>query len=166
MSLCLVHRLAIAIQVLVPPRFAIADRREKDKPQGRRFELFDTIAKMCRFSVPLGYQHSKPPEKPKLGPLMPVIDAILASDRSAPPKQRHTAKPQQKSGGWAAAMPRCAASGRGLPEHPDYQQLRGAVAVGIVLLIAGLVAKEGAGVRQEDGAVAADAPIKRSRSHG
>jgi transposase len=52
----------------------------------------DTIAKMCRFSVPPGYQRSKPPEKPKLGPLTPVIDAILASDRSAPPKQRHTAK--------------------------------------------------------------------------
>jgi len=52
----------------------------------------DTIAKMCRFSVPPGYQRSKPPEKPKLGPLMPVIDAILASDRSAPPKQRHTAQ--------------------------------------------------------------------------
>jgi transposase len=52
----------------------------------------DTIAKMCRFSVPPGYQRSKPPEKPKLGPLMPVIDAILAADRSAPLKQRHTAK--------------------------------------------------------------------------
>jgi hypothetical protein len=31
-------------------------------------------------------------EKLKLGPLTPVIDAILAADRSAPPKQRHTAK--------------------------------------------------------------------------
>src|SRR4051812_7275005 len=47
---------------------------------------------MCRFSVPPGYQRRKPPEKPKLGPLMPVIDAILAADRSAPIKQRHTAK--------------------------------------------------------------------------
>ena len=27
----------------------------------------DTIAKMCRFSVPPGYQRSKPPKKPKLG---------------------------------------------------------------------------------------------------
>jgi transposase len=52
----------------------------------------DTIAKMCRFSVPPGYRRSKPPEKPKLGPLTPVIDAILAADRSAPIKQRHTAK--------------------------------------------------------------------------
>jgi hypothetical protein len=52
----------------------------------------DMIAKMCRFSVPPGYQRSKSLEKPKLGPLTPVIDAILAADRSAPPKQRHTAK--------------------------------------------------------------------------
>ncbi len=52
----------------------------------------DTIAKMCRFSVPPGYQRTKPPAKPKLGPLTPVIDAILAADRSAPTKQRHTAK--------------------------------------------------------------------------
>src|SRR5207344_2727096 len=44
----------------------------------------DTIAKMCRFSVPPGYQRSKPLAKPKLGPLTPVIDAILEADRSAP----------------------------------------------------------------------------------
>ena len=52
----------------------------------------DTIAKMCRFSVPPGYQRTKPPERPKLGPLTPVIDAILQADRSAPVKQRHTSK--------------------------------------------------------------------------
>jgi transposase len=52
----------------------------------------DTIAKMCRYSAPPGYVRSKPPVRPKLGPLVPVIDAILASDKSAPPKQRHTAK--------------------------------------------------------------------------
>ncbi len=38
------------------------------------------------------YQRTKEPEKPKLGALIPVIDAILESDRTAPPKQRHTAK--------------------------------------------------------------------------
>jgi transposase len=52
----------------------------------------DTIAKMCRYSVPPGYVRSKEPEKLKLGPLVPVIDAILESDKTAPPKQRHTAK--------------------------------------------------------------------------
>ena len=52
----------------------------------------DTIGKMCRFSVPPGYVRSKPPEKPKLGALIPVIDAILEADKTAPAKQRHTAK--------------------------------------------------------------------------
>src|SRR5260370_34544180 len=52
----------------------------------------DTINKMCRFSAPPGYQRTKEPEKPKLGRLIPVIDAILQADRSAPPKHRHTAK--------------------------------------------------------------------------
>jgi transposase len=35
---------------------------------------------------------SKPPGKPELGPLIPVIDAILAADVTAPPKRRHTAQ--------------------------------------------------------------------------
>jgi transposase len=47
---------------------------------------------MCRFSAPPGYVRTKPPGKPKLGPLIPVIDAILAADVTAPPKQRHTAQ--------------------------------------------------------------------------
>ena len=33
-----------------------------------------------------------PATKPKLGPLLPVIEAILEADRTAPAKQRHTAK--------------------------------------------------------------------------
>lgn len=52
----------------------------------------DTVAKMCRYSAPPGYVRTKPPERPKLGPLIPAIDAILEADKTAPPKQRHTAK--------------------------------------------------------------------------
>ena len=52
----------------------------------------ETVLKMSRFSLPRGYTRAKPPEKPKLGPLLPVIDAILDADRDAPPKQRHSAK--------------------------------------------------------------------------
>lgn len=52
----------------------------------------DTIDKMCRFSEPPGYQRKKPPAKPKLDPFIPVVDAILAADKDAPRKQRHTAK--------------------------------------------------------------------------
>ncbi len=52
----------------------------------------ETVSKMCRFSLPPGYVRQRPAEKPKLGPLIPVIDAILELDRTAPVKQRHTAK--------------------------------------------------------------------------
>ena len=52
----------------------------------------DTVAKMCRYSAPPGYVRTKAPERPKLGLLVPVIDAILDADKMAPPKQRHTAK--------------------------------------------------------------------------
>ena len=52
----------------------------------------ETVLKMCRFSLPPGYTRTKPAEKPKLGPHVVVIDAILEADRTAPLKQRHTAK--------------------------------------------------------------------------
>jgi len=52
----------------------------------------ETISKMCRFSLPPGYTRKEPAAKPKLGPLLPVIDAILGADGTAPVKQRHTAK--------------------------------------------------------------------------
>ena len=52
----------------------------------------ETVSKMCRYSMPPGYVRQRPAEKPKLGPLIPVIDAILEVDRTAPVKQRHTAK--------------------------------------------------------------------------
>ena len=51
-----------------------------------------TISKMCRFSAPPGYVRTKPVERPTLGPFLGVIEAILAADTQAPPKQRHTAK--------------------------------------------------------------------------
>lgn len=47
---------------------------------------------MCRFSLSPGYTRTRPVTKPKLGPLLPAIDAILEADRTGPVKQRHTAK--------------------------------------------------------------------------
>jgi transposase len=40
---------------------------------------------------PQPYTRSRPPPAPVLGPFHGVIDAILAADEEAPPKQRHTA---------------------------------------------------------------------------
>jgi len=51
-----------------------------------------TVAKMLRFSVPPGYQRQKPPVRPKLDPLLPIIDRILEEDQGRPRKQRHTAR--------------------------------------------------------------------------
>ena len=54
----------------------------------------ETVLKMRRFSLPPGYTRKEPAAKPKLklGPLLGVIEAILANDLVAPVKQRHTAK--------------------------------------------------------------------------
>src|SRR5215213_1986829 len=51
-----------------------------------------TVAKMLRFSVLPGYRRSKPPVRPKLDPLLPVINRILEEDQRWPRKQRHTAR--------------------------------------------------------------------------
>ena len=51
-----------------------------------------TIEKMPRYSAPPGYQRQQPARRPKLGPWLDVIDAILAEDKTRPAKQRHTAK--------------------------------------------------------------------------
>ena len=39
---------------------------------------------MCRFSLPPGYTRKESAAEPKLGPLLPVIDAILEADQTAP----------------------------------------------------------------------------------
>jgi transposase len=59
----------------------------------RRFGIDPrTVDKMLEFSVPPGYRRSKPPVKPKLGPYIGIIDAILTEDKDRPKKQQHTAK--------------------------------------------------------------------------
>ena len=51
-----------------------------------------TVRKMLGYSIPPGYRRKEPPKRPKLGPWVGVIDAILEEDKSKPAKQRHTAK--------------------------------------------------------------------------
>jgi len=47
---------------------------------------------MLKFSVPPGYVRRKPPFRPKLDAFTGVIDAIMATDKDRPKKQRHTSK--------------------------------------------------------------------------
>ena len=52
----------------------------------------ETVRKMLQYAVPPGYQRQQPIKRPKLGPWLGVIDAVLDDDRQRPVKQRHTAK--------------------------------------------------------------------------
>jgi transposase len=47
---------------------------------------------MLQYAVPPGYQRQQPIKRPKLGPWLGVINAILEDDKQRPSKQRHTAK--------------------------------------------------------------------------
>jgi transposase len=51
-----------------------------------------SVRKMVAFSVPPGYRREQPVKRPKLGPWIGVIDAILEDDKVRPARQRHTAK--------------------------------------------------------------------------
>src|SRR5215212_2180712 len=74
-------------------RYACQVEGLSQRETARRFGIdTKTVRKMLAFSVPPGYRRSKPPARPKLDPFTPTIDRILEADRSAPPKQRHTAK--------------------------------------------------------------------------
>src|SRR3954447_25683293 len=53
---------------------------------------WDTLAKILTHAEPPGYRRAAPRPRPKLDPFLPVIRQILADDRKAPRKQRHTAR--------------------------------------------------------------------------
>jgi len=53
---------------------------------------WETLEKILANPDPPGYSTSVERAKPKLGEFLPVIDEILEADKTAPPKQRHTAR--------------------------------------------------------------------------
>ena len=82
-----------AVEVYAAVRQFVFVEGHSQREAARVFGLSrETVGKMCRFSLPPGYTRVKPVEKPKLGSLLPVIEAILDADRTGPVKQRHTAK--------------------------------------------------------------------------
>jgi len=58
----------------------------------REYDLhWSTLETVLACDQPPGYRAAGPRVKPKLGPVLDTIHQILEADRSAPPKQRHTA---------------------------------------------------------------------------
>src|SRR5258705_10737795 len=74
-------------------RRAVRVDGKSQRAVAREFGLSrDTVRKMLQYAVPPGYQRQQPIRRPKLGPWLGVIDAILEDDKQRPVKQRHTAK--------------------------------------------------------------------------
>jgi transposase len=74
-------------------RRAVRVEGRSQRSVARDFELSrETVRKMLQYAVPPGYQRQQPIKRPKLGPWLGVIDAILEDDKQRPAKQRHTAK--------------------------------------------------------------------------
>jgi hypothetical protein len=74
-------------------RRAVLVEGRSQRSVAREFGLAHvTVRKMVSYSMPPGYRRREPPKRPKLGPWVGVIDAILEEDKQRPAKQRHTAK--------------------------------------------------------------------------
>ena len=59
----------------------------------REYKLgWHTLKKILAHEEPPGYRQQRPRRKPKLAPFLPIIHQILEEDRSAPKKQRHSAR--------------------------------------------------------------------------
>ena len=74
-------------------RRAVRVEGKSQRVVAREFGLSrDTVRKMLEYAVPPGYRRQQPIKRPKLGPWLGVIDAILNDDEQRPVKQRHTSK--------------------------------------------------------------------------
>ena len=74
-------------------RRAVRVEGRSQRAVAREFGLArETVRKMLQYAVPPGYRRQQPVKRPKLGPWLGVIDAILEDDKQRPAKQRHTAK--------------------------------------------------------------------------
>ena len=74
-------------------RRAVRVEGRSQRAVAREFGLSrETVRKMLQYAVPPGYQRQQPIKRPKLGPWLGVIDAILEDDKQRLAKQRHTAK--------------------------------------------------------------------------
>jgi transposase len=81
------------VELYARVRRAVRVEGRSQRAVAREFGLSrETIRKMLEYAAPPGYQRQQPIKRPKLGPWLGVIDAILNDDKQRPAKQRHTAK--------------------------------------------------------------------------
>src|ERR1035437_3001191 len=82
-----------AVEIYGRVRRAVLVEGRSQRSVAREFGLARvTVRKMLGYSILPGYRRKEPAKRPKLGPWVGVIDAILEDDQSKPVKQRHTDK--------------------------------------------------------------------------
>ncbi len=82
-----------SVEIYGRVRRAVLVEGRSQRSVAREFGLARvTVRKMLGYSIPPGYRRKEPAKRPKLGPWVGVIDAILEEDKTKPTKQRHTAK--------------------------------------------------------------------------
>src|ERR1022692_1806453 len=87
------HRRMFKVELYGRVRRAVLVEGRSQRAVAREFGVArKTIQKMLRYSVPPGYRRQQAVKRPKLGPWLGVIDAILEEDKTRPAKQRHSAK--------------------------------------------------------------------------
>jgi transposase len=87
------HRRMFKVELYGRVRRAVLVEGRSQRAVAREFGIArKTIQKMLRYAVPPGYRRQQAVKRPKLGPWLGVIDAILEEDKTQPAKQRHTAK--------------------------------------------------------------------------
>jgi transposase len=87
------HRRMFKVELYGRVRRAVLVEGRSQRAVAREFGIArKTIQKMLRYSVPPGYRRQQAVKRPKLGPWLGVIDAILEEDKTRPAKQRHTAQ--------------------------------------------------------------------------
>ena len=73
-------------------RYVLVDHHSQ-REAARYFGISrETVTKMIANAQPPGYRRTARPVRPKLGPYLDWITAILTSDKLVHRKQRHTAK--------------------------------------------------------------------------
>jgi len=81
------------VEIYERVRRAVRVEGKSQRAVAREFGLSrETVRKMLQYAVPPGYQRQQPIKRPKLGPWLGVINAILNDDKQRPVKQRHTSK--------------------------------------------------------------------------
>jgi hypothetical protein len=89
------HRRMFQVELYRRVRRAVLVEGRSQRAVAREFGIArKTIQKMLRYSIPPGCQRQQAVKRPKLGPWLGVIDAILEENKSTPPKQRPPTSPQ------------------------------------------------------------------------